>query len=154
HPRGESKGHARDERSPALEPFGPPPRHSVRDRPEPHREPRRRRSRSAGTRARGRADRSQPGAHRDRRRRASALPVPPMKRTRLGSLDVWSAGGEDREGGGTGPAIVLCHGFGAPGDDLASLWRAVDVGRGVRWFFPEAPLDLSAMFGAPARAWW
>ncbi|NUO48462.1 MAG: phospholipase [Polyangiaceae bacterium] len=77
-----------------------------------------------------------------------------MKQRRFGDLDVWCAGGSDREGGGDGPAIVLCHGFGAPGDDLVDLWRAVDVGKGVRWFFPEAPLSLEEMFGAPARAWW
>jgi phospholipase/carboxylesterase len=77
-----------------------------------------------------------------------------MKQRRFGDLDVWCAGGSDREGGGNGPAIVLCHGFGAPGDDLVDLWRAVDAGKGVRWFFPEAPLSLEEMFGAPARAWW
>lgn len=77
-----------------------------------------------------------------------------MKQRRFGDLDVWCAGGSDREGGGDGPAIVLCHGFGAPGDDLVDLWRAVDVGREVRWFFPEAPLSLEEAFGAPARAWW
>jgi phospholipase/carboxylesterase len=77
-----------------------------------------------------------------------------MKRRRLADLDVWCAGGSDREGGGDGPAIVMCHGFGAPGDDLVALWRATDVGRDVRWFFPEAPLSLEAMFGAGARAWW
>ncbi len=77
-----------------------------------------------------------------------------MKQRRFGDLDVWCAGGSDREGGGDGPAIVLCHGFGAPGDDLVDLWRAVDAGKGVRWLFPEAPLSLEQMFGAPARAWW
>ncbi len=77
-----------------------------------------------------------------------------MKRTKLGGLDVWSAGGVDGSGAGDGPGVVLCHGFGAPGDDLVSLWRAIDAGRGVRWFFPEAPLDLSRAFGALARAWW
>ena len=34
-------------------------------------------------------------------------------------------------GGGKGPSIVLCHGFGAPGDDLVSLSRVVDAGRDV-----------------------
>jgi len=33
-----------------------------------------------------------------------------------GGLDVWMAGGEDREGGGEGPAIVLCHGAFKGGD--------------------------------------
>ncbi|MBK6520351.1 MAG: hypothetical protein IPM79_16220 [Polyangiaceae bacterium] len=77
-----------------------------------------------------------------------------MKRQRAGELDVWSAGGDDGDGGGSGPAVVLCHGFGAPGDDLVPLWREIDVGRGVRWFFPEAPLRLELGFGGDARAWW
>jgi phospholipase/carboxylesterase len=53
-------------------------------------------------------------------------------------------------GRGDGPAILLCHGFGAPGDDLVPLARAVDAGAGVRWFFPEAPIAL----GWGGRAWW
>ncbi len=77
-----------------------------------------------------------------------------MKRFKAGDLNVVGVGGTDREGGGDGPAIILCHGFGASGDDLVSLARVVDVGRETRWFFPEAPLDLSAMFGGDARAWW
>jgi phospholipase/carboxylesterase len=53
-------------------------------------------------------------------------------------------------GRGDGPAILLCHGFGAPGDDLVPLARAIDAGPGVRWFFPEAPLAL----GWGGKAWW
>jgi phospholipase/carboxylesterase len=50
---------------------------------------------------------------------------------------------------------ILLHGFGAPGDDLVAL--ASILGRGesgarIRFVFPEAPLELSGMFGA--RAWW
>jgi len=55
-------------------------------------------------------------------------------------------------GRGDGPAILLCHGFGAPGDDLVPLAREVDAGPGVRWFFPEAPLAPAALGGG--RAWW
>jgi phospholipase/carboxylesterase len=77
-----------------------------------------------------------------------------MKKLRLGDLNVWATGGEDREGGGTGPAIVLCHGFGAPGDDLVSLARVVEVDRATRWFFPEAPLEMDFGMGATGRAWW
>lgn len=51
------------------------------------------------------------------------------------------------------PAIVLCHGYGAPGDDLVPLARATDAGR-TRWFFPEAPLALDLEYGSDARAWW
>jgi phospholipase/carboxylesterase len=58
------------------------------------------------------------------------------------------------EGPPGGPAIVLCHGFGAPGDDLVPLARAVDAGRGVRWFFPEAPLEIDFGMGMTGRAWW
>ena len=53
-------------------------------------------------------------------------------------------------GRGDGPAILLCHGYGAPGEDLVPLARAVDAGPAVRWFFPEAPLAL----GWGGRAWW
>jgi phospholipase/carboxylesterase len=53
-------------------------------------------------------------------------------------------------GRGDGPAVLLCHGFGAPGDDLVPLGRAIDAGPGVRWFFPEAPIELQ--WGG--RAWW
>lgn len=68
----------------------------------------------------------------------------------LGPLKVHAAGGSDRRGGGDGPAILLCHGYGAPGDDLVSLARVIDAGPGVRWFFPEAPRTVP---GA-GRAWW
>jgi phospholipase/carboxylesterase len=63
------------------------------------------------------------------------------------------AGGADREGGGDGPLVVLLHGFGAPGDDLASLWRVVDAPAGTRWAFPAAPIALDGA-GPGARAWW
>ncbi|GAC1571239.1 MAG: esterase [Polyangiales bacterium] len=63
-------------------------------------------------------------------------------------------GGDDGEGRGDGPAILLCHGFGAPGDDLVSLARVIDAGPSVRWFFPEAPLEIDVGGGAKGRAWW
>jgi phospholipase/carboxylesterase len=63
-------------------------------------------------------------------------------------------GGIDGRGGGSGPAIVLCHGFGAPGDDLVGLASAFDLPPEVRWFFPEAPLELDLGFGQRGRAWW
>src|SRR5580698_9241141 len=53
-------------------------------------------------------------------------------------------------GRGDGPAILLCHGYGAPGNDLVPLGRVIDAGTGVRWFFPEAPIELP--WGG--RAWW
>ena len=78
-----------------------------------------------------------------------------MKTRKLGGLDVRIAGGTDREGAGQGPVVVLLHGFGAPGDDLVSLWRTLPAPAGTRFVFPEAPLDLGPV-GYPhgARAWW
>jgi phospholipase/carboxylesterase len=67
-----------------------------------------------------------------------------MKTTTIGPLTVRALGE------GEGPAILLCHGFGAAGDDLVGLARAIDAGPGVRWFFPAAPISL----GGGARAWW
>jgi phospholipase/carboxylesterase len=75
-----------------------------------------------------------------------------MRLDTFGGLRVRIAGGDDREGGGAGPAIVLLHGFGAPGGDLASLWRVIAAPAGTRFVFPEAPLALPGM--ADARAWW
>jgi phospholipase/carboxylesterase len=67
-----------------------------------------------------------------------------MRTTTIGPLGVRASGD------GEGPAILLCHGFGAPGDDLVALAGAIDAGPGVRWFFPVAPLELD--WGG--RAWW
>jgi phospholipase/carboxylesterase len=86
-----------------------------------------------------------------------------MRELNLAGLPVRVAGGADGNGGGEGPLVVLLHGFGAPGDDLASLWRVVDAPAGTRWAFPAAPLILQ--MGGPAsprgpgpppdaRAWW
>ena len=77
-----------------------------------------------------------------------------MKKLDLGPLRVTAAGGPDRDGGGDGPAVLLCHGFGAPGDDLVPFARVVDAGPEVRWFFPEAPLELDLGWGVAGRAWW
>lgn len=51
--------------------------------------------------------------------------------------------------------VVLCHGFGAPGDDLAGLGPEMlelspTLAAGARLYFPEAPLELD--WGG--RAWW
>ncbi len=67
-------------------------------------------------------------------------------------LEVRLAGGPDREGGGDGPVVILLHGFGAPGDDLASLWRMLRVPDRVRFAFPAAPLPMPGVPGG--RAWW
>lgn len=76
-----------------------------------------------------------------------------MRRVRAANLDVVLGGGTDREGGGTGPMLVLLHGFGAPGDDLVPLARQLAVDHSVRFAFPAAPLALEAGPGA-GRAWW
>jgi len=54
-------------------------------------------------------------------------------------------------------AVVLLHGYGAPGTDLLSLTGGLRVPRETAFFFPEGPLDLSEQYGAgyaQARAWW
>ena len=76
-----------------------------------------------------------------------------MKSELLGTLSVRLLGGRDGNGGGTGPVIVLLHGFGAPGDDLVSLAGALKVPSGTRFVFPEAPIDLGPMYMG-GRAWW
>jgi phospholipase/carboxylesterase len=76
-----------------------------------------------------------------------------MKVTTLGELDVRLVGGDDGSGGGDGPVVVLLHGFGAPGDDLVPLWRALRAPRGTRFVFPAAPLSLGPGYGG-GRAWW
>ncbi|MFO0659835.1 MAG: hypothetical protein U0165_08400 [Polyangiaceae bacterium] len=77
-----------------------------------------------------------------------------MKSFRAGPLLVHATGGSDRDGGGDGPAVLLCHGFGAPGTDLGSLARVIDAGPNTRWFFPEAPIELDLGWGQRGRAWW
>lgn len=74
-----------------------------------------------------------------------------MRKARFGELSAYVTGGEDGEGSGDGPLVVLLHGFGAPGYDLVDLGSMLDVPESVRFVFPEAPL---AMEGSPGRAWW
>lgn len=76
----------------------------------------------------------------------------PVREERFGGIRARLTGGEDREGGGDGPLVVLMHGFGAPGTDLIGLWRVLKVPRSVRFAFPEAPHEIAGMPGA--RAWW
>ncbi len=56
-------------------------------------------------------------------------------------------------------AVVLCHGFGAPGDDLVSLAPEIlrarpELAQKVRFVFPEAPLSLAGQGYGGGRAWW
>ncbi len=55
-------------------------------------------------------------------------------------------------------AVILCHGFGAPGDDLVGLAPEL-VKRNpaladVRFYFPAAPLSLGNGGWGDSRAWW
>ncbi len=54
--------------------------------------------------------------------------------------------------------VVLCHGFGAPGDDLVALADAIDAPPGTVFVFPEALHSLHDLLGQAlymdARAWW
>ncbi len=55
--------------------------------------------------------------------------------------------------------VVLSHGFGASGTDLVGLadpllGAAPQIASGVRFIFPEAPLDMGPMGLPGGRAWW
>ncbi|SMP78444.1 phospholipase/carboxylesterase [Neorhodopirellula lusitana] len=55
--------------------------------------------------------------------------------------------------------VILCHGYGAPGDDLASLTpHLIDwIGRdcsALRFIYPEAPHSLEELGMPDGRAWW
>lgn len=54
--------------------------------------------------------------------------------------------------------VILCHGFGAPGDDLvplgSELLRRPALAQRVRFIFPAAPLSLDEFGFQDARAWW
>ena len=55
--------------------------------------------------------------------------------------------------------VILCHGFGAGGDDLVPLGRELlrakpQLAASVRFVFPAAPLALEAIGYHGSRAWW
>ncbi|MCC9654355.1 alpha/beta hydrolase [Rhodopirellula halodulae] len=55
--------------------------------------------------------------------------------------------------------VILCHGYGAPGDDLVGLTdylfqKLGPVGTSVRFVFPVAPGDLADQGMPGGRAWW
>jgi phospholipase/carboxylesterase len=82
-------------------------------------------------------------------------------RTTLGGLNATifpEAGTADGGAGKPKAVVVLCHGFGAPGDDLVGLYDELITLepslKASRFIFPEAPLDLRATMGFPGRAWW
>jgi phospholipase/carboxylesterase len=56
-------------------------------------------------------------------------------------------------------AVVFCHGYGAPADDLVGLAQPLlelepDVAERAVLIFPGAPLDLAEMGMPGGRAWW
>jgi len=54
-------------------------------------------------------------------------------------------------------AAVLCHGYGAPGTDLAGLAQPLLTGadaKKIALIFPAAPLDLARQGIPGGRAWW
>ncbi len=71
----------------------------------------------------------------------------------MGPLTVRITGGTDGRGGGSGPVVVLMHGFGAPGTDLVGLDQVLEGPEGTRFVFPEAPIALPMPMSG-ARAWW
>ena len=78
-----------------------------------------------------------------------------FERVRYGQLEALVAA--HREAGDrVGGAVVLCHGFGAPGSDLAPIaeewFGAHPEWRDIRFVFPAAPLEIDPAFDA--RAWW
>lgn len=75
------------------------------------------------------------------------------KRERIGGLDTTLIGQF------TEPKclVVLCHGYGAPGDDLVGIGEAIlgqlpETADTSLWAFPAAPIELEQMMGG--RAWW
>ncbi len=76
---------------------------------------------------------------------------------RLGELQCHLLTGES----GAAPvrALVLCHGFGAPGTDLVPIGEelchlAPELAEDTLFVFPEAPLSPPEMQAFGGRAWW
>ena len=76
-----------------------------------------------------------------------------MRMERLGGLSCVVTGEHDPKGRGQDSAVILLHGFGAPGNDLVPLGQAIASTPGTRFVFPEAPLAVNLGFGE-SRAWW
>lgn len=77
-------------------------------------------------------------------------------RTTLGPLKCHVLQGDDAP---PRLGVVLCHGYGAPGEDLVPIGSELlgtvpALAQGVRFVFPEAPHALAQLGGVGARAWW
>jgi phospholipase/carboxylesterase len=77
-----------------------------------------------------------------------------MRIARMAELEVRIAGGSDRSGAGTGPVLVLLHGYGAGGDDLVPLAGVLNQSPELRFVFPAAPLAPAELAAYGGRAWW
>jgi phospholipase/carboxylesterase len=76
-----------------------------------------------------------------------------VRETTIAKLHVRVVDEIGRNGTEDGPIVVLLHGFGAPGDDLVSLSRALDAPPNTRFVFPEGPIELGHQYSS-GRAWW
>lgn len=77
-----------------------------------------------------------------------------MRKTTFGELRAHVVGA-DGDGAGTGPIVVLLHGFGAPGTDLVGLAQEIPAPPGTRFVFPMAPITLErGPEDYVGRAWW
>ena len=74
----------------------------------------------------------------------------------IGPLRAHLTAGSDGNAGGSGPVVVLLHGFGAPGTDLVGLAGELAAPQGTRFVFPEAPEVADVGMPPPyeGRAWW
>lgn len=74
----------------------------------------------------------------------------------IGPLRTHLTAGSDGNAGGSGPVVVLLHGFGAPGTDLVGLEEQLAAPQNTRFVFPEAPELADVGMPAPyeGRAWW
>ena len=76
-------------------------------------------------------------------------------KTAIGTLDTTVV---QRNAGRPRAAVILCHGYGAPGDDLVGLADALIEThpslKDVRFYFPSAPLSLGQTGYGEGRAWW
>lgn len=75
-------------------------------------------------------------------------------RTKLGELDCRVVQADDAD---IEQLAILCHGFGAPGDDLVPIGAEVLETKAVsntRFIFPAAPVSLAPLGYGAGRAWW